>query len=283
MKHLVFVISGLIWLTSLLMYTSLISNANTNGNNYYAVLAESRYAVDKSSKNTESMSSEPKALTENIDKEPEEEINPAQIYKLIAVYIVGKQPRALIRNDLVPEDGPMEYRVGDYLDDAQTVSITRISLSPTTRIELIDNRGLTYLMKPYTIDTANSPASGSKFTGAGAFPTYSSSSKKSTSSSTASTSTPPVSTTPSPDTSSTSTPSSTSDAASVPPSSGSDESKKQEPAIKASATESTPESTSKPEEKAASQEPSSPSGTSTDASGGSGLDFSRPANPFDSN
>ena len=80
----------------------------------------------------------------------QEEINPIENYRLIAVYMVNKKLKALIKNISTPEEGTKEYRTGDYLDELQTISIAKISINPTTRVEIIDQNGLSFLLKQTT-------------------------------------------------------------------------------------------------------------------------------------
>ncbi len=82
----------------------------------------------------------------NLDKEEDE--TPVLTYKLIAIYLIGKEPRALIKNLEIPDELPKEYRVGEYVDELQKFSISKISFNPTARVELIDRDGLSYLIKP---------------------------------------------------------------------------------------------------------------------------------------
>lgn len=270
MKLVLNTIVALIWLASLLICTSLISHAKNNilsnrDGVYMEFLAESRYKVKKTAETTASTEDGTTNLKDDSAEEKKEEVNPTQVYKLIAVYLIGKQPRALMRNDLEPEDGPMEYRVGDYLDDGKTVSISRISLSPTTRVELIDKHGITYLMKPYTIDEINTRG-GDRSTFS-ASPTYSTSTKRK-SSSTSSTSKPP-----------TTVPSSTSSSASSasPPPAPVDDAKKEDTSLKP--TEAEPTTSPPPAEKASAE--SKPPEKASDGGNGTELDISRPSNPFE--
>ena len=94
-----------------------------------------------------------------------EKVNPAETYKLIAIYLVGKKPRALVKNTSIPEEGPKEYQEGDYLDELQTISVSRILLNPTSGVELIDQYGEDYLLKPQISEkqTAGTNQNGSTF------------------------------------------------------------------------------------------------------------------------
>lgn len=76
-------------------------------------------------------------------------------YKLIGIYLIGSQPRALIKNLEETQDGTKEYQQGDFLDDALTFSVSKISFNPTARVELIDQDGINYLIKPYSLDVKN--------------------------------------------------------------------------------------------------------------------------------
>ena len=98
--------------------------------------------------------------------------NPNEVYKLIAIYLINKQPRALIKNAEKPEDGPKEYQIGEYIDDLQKYSISKISFNPTARVEIIDKDGLAYLIKAQNTDDKNSIAKAkSTFVGMSS-PTY---------------------------------------------------------------------------------------------------------------
>ena len=129
---------------------------------------------DKESKNESEEEKSASAADEEEagDSEEKEKFDPAQDYKLIAVYLINKQPRALIKNLTTPEEAAKEYQVGDYLDELGTLSISKISFNPTTRVEFIDQDGLSYLIKPNSNDdkTAVSGAKGSY--GNKAFPSH---------------------------------------------------------------------------------------------------------------
>ena len=88
-------------------------------------------------------------------QQEEEKIDINQNYKLVAIYLIDSQPRALIKNLLIPEEGAMEYGVGDFLDELQTFSIYKVSFNPTARVELIDQDGVSYLIKPSGFDVKN--------------------------------------------------------------------------------------------------------------------------------
>ncbi|MBI3308846.1 MAG: hypothetical protein HYZ79_05690 [Candidatus Melainabacteria bacterium] len=270
------VLVQLIFINSILISHAITGN-NLSGNNYIGIVAQ---AEELSASGLVQNSND----GEENNPEVENEADPTQVYKLIAVYLIGKQQRALIKNDLEPEEGAKEYKTGDYLDEERTVSISRISMLPTARIELIDSRGLTYLMKPYTIDITNSRGGG-KIAGSSAFPTYSSSPSKSTSSSSSSaaSSAPPpapssstASTTTS-DSSSTAAPSSDSSSASTSITASTPSASSEQPA--AAAPQPSSDSSSSPS--AAPSAASSASDSSQpDSSSPNGLDVSRPSNPF---
>lgn len=94
-----------------------------------------------------------KDTVEEDSSSEEEKIDPGKIYKLVAVYLIGRQPRVLLKNTEVPEEGAKEYQVGDYLDELQTLSISRISFNPTARIEITDQNGLNYIIKPQSVES----------------------------------------------------------------------------------------------------------------------------------
>lgn len=107
------------------------------------------------------------------ENEKEEISNPEDSFKLVAIYLVGNKPRALIKNLEKPEDPAKEYQIGDYVDELQTFLISKILLNPTTRIELTDPNGLSYVLKGKNADgTASSQSSKSS-------PSYASGSNKS--------------------------------------------------------------------------------------------------------
>ena len=116
--------------------------------------------------------------TKEAQGEPEEEkekFDPVQSYKLIAVYLFNKQPRALIKNLQTPEVGAAEYKVGDFLDELQTISVSKISLNPTIRVELLDEDGLNYLIKPSSESSNSGITSGTTrktTTGSKSVPSY---------------------------------------------------------------------------------------------------------------
>ena len=93
------------------------------------------------------------------DANEEEVSNPEDSFKLIAIYLVGNRPRALIKNLEKPEDPAKEFQVGDYVDELQNFSISKILLNPTTRIELIDLNGLSYVLKEKNADSPNNSTS----------------------------------------------------------------------------------------------------------------------------
>ncbi len=97
-------------------------------------------------------------------------VNIADNFKLIAVYLIAKQPRALIKNLSIPEESAKEFQTGDFLDEYQTIQVSKISLNPTTRVELIDQNGYAYLIKPQSFDSKAATSKGGF--GGKAAPTY---------------------------------------------------------------------------------------------------------------
>lgn len=96
------------------------------------------------------------SLAEEVDKENIDSVEDSiQNYELIAIYLVGNEPRALIKNLEIPEEGVIEYKVGDFLSSKQIFSISKILFNPTARVEFIDKKGLSYLVKPRNIDFEN--------------------------------------------------------------------------------------------------------------------------------
>lgn len=159
----------------------------------------------KDLKKTESTELRDKTNTDpvEIEKESEEEVgDQVQFYKLIAIYLINNKPRALIKNVTTPEEAAKEYQVGDYLDESQTLSISKITLTPTTRIELTDLNGLSYLIKPSVGE--NKGASGSSASSKSYFGSKASPSRFSGSSSKSRAKKPSEGTTPPSDTTSTS-------------------------------------------------------------------------------
>ena len=123
---------------------------------------------DKSLKLDESKSDD---IEEGENDEAEVKVDPSANFKLIAVYFLNKEPRALIRSLLDSQGGIQEYRTGDYLDEAQTFSITRITLNPTARIEIIDQYGSSYSIKPEHVIDKTVQTKG-KGTSSHSLPTY---------------------------------------------------------------------------------------------------------------
>lgn len=121
-------------------------------------------------KNKGDASPDDDALADDI----EEKSDPSKNYKLIAIYLIGNKPRVLLKDLSDPDDPPKEYQSGDFLDDEQTISISKINFNPTARIELTDLDGISYLLKPQSIEDAMSATSSSS---ALSKPTYFSSGK----------------------------------------------------------------------------------------------------------
>lgn len=111
------------------------------------------------------------------DLEEEKKVNPTKIYKLIAIYLIDKQPRALIKNLTLPDEAAHEYQVGEYLDDLQLLSVSKILLNPTFRIEIVDQDGLAYLLKPSEINSKETSTTKTNY-GTKSTPTYFSSGSK---------------------------------------------------------------------------------------------------------
>lgn len=91
------------------------------------------------------------------DEKAEEIDDPQDTFRLVAIYIIGNKPRALIKNLEKPEDAAKEFLVGDYLDEEQNFSVSKILLNPTIRVEIIDPNGLSYIMKPSNSDVGSAP------------------------------------------------------------------------------------------------------------------------------
>lgn len=102
----------------------------------------------------------------------EEKFDPNKDYKLIAIYLISKEPRALIKDLNNTEEGPKEFRVGDYLDELQSLSISKISLNPTLRVELTDENGLGFLLKPSSGESMAATATSKGSYGSRTTPTF---------------------------------------------------------------------------------------------------------------
>jgi len=145
------------------------------------------------------------SVAEDADKADDiEKDNPGKNYKLVAIYLIGNKARVLLKDSGQPDVPAKEYQMGDFLDEAQTITISKINFNPTARIELTDSSGISYLLKPQS--TEDSKKSGSS---PGSLPTYFSAGKNKTTKRTPSSSnnyTPPSPVVPPPQASSQSTP-----------------------------------------------------------------------------
>lgn len=90
-------------------------------------------------------------------QEEQEEAERIQNYKLVAIYLIENEPRALIKNLNDPEKTATEYKEGDFIDELGVLLISKISFNPTARVELTDQDGLSYLIKPHSIDIKGLP------------------------------------------------------------------------------------------------------------------------------
>ncbi|OGI06737.1 MAG: hypothetical protein A3I68_08300 [Candidatus Melainabacteria bacterium RIFCSPLOWO2_02_FULL_35_15] len=109
------------------------------------------------------------------DSSQEEEVdNPEDSFKLIAIYLVGNRPRALIKNLDKPEDPAKEFQIGDYVDESGNFAVSKILLNPTARVELTDPNGLSYIIKPRNTEDTNA----AQLSKTSKSPTYSSGSNK---------------------------------------------------------------------------------------------------------
>ena len=122
---------------------------------------------EPSDKNSTSSSSSG-SVQDKSDDNNDDEV--ALSYKLVAIYLIGSEPRALIKNLQTPDEQPKEYKTGEFIDELQKFSISKISFNPTARIELIDRDGLSYLIKP---QIAEDKVDASGMSSAKSFPTYS--------------------------------------------------------------------------------------------------------------
>lgn len=156
---LVFFLLG-IWLV-----TSLEANALFSKNlpkTKKTVLAKNSTTNSNTKKDDKNTAPEKKEEDLSSQEEKEEKINPSEVYKLIAIYRVNNTPRALIKNAIYPEEGTREYKTGEYLDNAQSLLISRISFNPTARVELTDTEGFSYLLKPENYDEKTPPSKTTK-------------------------------------------------------------------------------------------------------------------------
>lgn len=119
------------------------------------------------------------AAKEPETSEKEEKIDPTKDFRLLAVYLISGQSRALIKNLSNQDEPPREFRVGDFLDELETIEVSRISLNPTARVELLDKAGFSYLMRTQAGDL-KAPSVLPKFpSGKGSLPSYFSAGKAS--------------------------------------------------------------------------------------------------------
>ena len=146
------------------------------------IVVQAKLPIDllKSKKNTSAESKdslkdivdEVKAEDGEAKEDKNEKIDPLQTYKIIAIYIIGNQPRALIKNLSTPEELPVEFQVGDYLDEMQTLSVAKILFNPTARVEIVDQSGLSYVIKPRNSDDKNTLTGSKTSYGSMSMPTY---------------------------------------------------------------------------------------------------------------
>lgn len=85
---------------------------------------------------------EEKEKTEEVGKE-----DPTKDFRLLAVYLIGNEVRALIKDLSATDQSLREFKVGDFLDEEENIEVSRISINPTARVELIDRSGFGYLMR----------------------------------------------------------------------------------------------------------------------------------------
>lgn len=100
-------------------------------------------------------------LNDELADDIEGKSDPSKNYKLIAIYLIGNRPRVLLKDLSDPDDPPKEYQAGDFLDEEQTISVSKINFNPTARIELTDLDGISYLLKPQNIEDSMSATSSS--------------------------------------------------------------------------------------------------------------------------
>ncbi|OGI19475.1 MAG: hypothetical protein A3B68_04075 [Candidatus Melainabacteria bacterium RIFCSPHIGHO2_02_FULL_34_12] len=106
------------------------------------------------------------------EAESKSKVDPTETYKIIAIYLIGNKPKTLIKNVTTPEDPPVEYAAGDYLDELQNFSVSKILFNPTARVEIIDVDGIAYLMKPNTADDKAASVKSKPTFGAKTVPSY---------------------------------------------------------------------------------------------------------------
>ena len=107
-----------------------------------------------------------------LSEEKEEKIDPVRNYKLVGVYFVNKEPRIIIKNSSNPELGTVELKEGEYLDENESIVVSKIYFSPTVKVELTDGDGYSYVMKPQTTVDKSGSASGSKGTYSRSVPSH---------------------------------------------------------------------------------------------------------------
>ena len=107
-----------------------------------------------------------------LSEDKEEKTDPIRNYKLIGVYFVNKEPRIIIKNSSNPELGTVELKEGEYLDEEESIVVSRIYFSPTVKVELTDVDGYSYVMKPQTTADKSGSASGSKGTYSRSVPSH---------------------------------------------------------------------------------------------------------------
>lgn len=124
------------------------------------MVSEGKKNSDDNSVSLKGSSSSGDVADKEEDSEDEADVvdDPSESFRLVAIYLVEDKARALIKNLDKPEDPAKEFQVGDYVDEQQTFSISKILLNPTVRVELIDPNGLSYIMKPKNTDNGNNPS-----------------------------------------------------------------------------------------------------------------------------
>ena len=218
----------------------------------------------------------------------DEKDDPTENYKLIAIYRIANQPRALIKNLDIPEETAKEFQIGDFLDESQTISVSKISFNPTARVEIVDQDGLNYLIKPSNVDSKGQSAISKTSTGSKTMPTYATGTKSrpkkadtisptttGTTSSTPSTETPTTAHEKKETTGSETTqakPSSETPAAAQPPSTGQ--------SLQAATTVSTTQTAASTAVQKAPPDTSAKPASQLAPAPGDSLDVSRPSNPF---
>jgi hypothetical protein len=170
----------------ILVFIFLVYSTN---NTFAATSFSKNLPKTKSASKTSSKDKKSSVKDDAEDAEKADDIekdNPGKNYKLVAIYLIGNKSRVLLKDSSQPDLPAKEYQAGDFLDDAQTITISKINFNPTARIELTDSSGISYLLKPQSTEESKKTGSST-----GSLPTYFSAGKNKTTKRAPSTSSPP--------------------------------------------------------------------------------------------